>query len=147
MSGEARTRGLGLRPGRQSQEQRQIVRVGLLVTEEMGDRLRDACKAKNLSASEVVRRALDAYLPKPAAEDQGVVRRARVELGSKSAPGVLDELDVVRQYLPTNYSARLETHASPPYILIEGQDDHCWTLDGYVIPRLGSGLIVAKEVT
>jgi hypothetical protein len=73
-------------------------------------------------------------------------RKARVELGSKKASDVLDQLGIVQQYLPTNYTARLETHENPPYILIEGEDDHGWTLDGYVIPRLGSGLIVATEI-
>jgi hypothetical protein len=74
------------------------------------------------------------------------VRKARVELGSKTASDALDQLHIVQQYLPTNYSARLETHANPAYIVIEGEDDHGWTLDGYVIPRLGSGLIVATEI-
>jgi hypothetical protein len=31
--------------------------------------------------------------------------------------------------------------------LIEGEDNAGWTLDGYVIPRLASGLIFAKEVS
>ena len=74
------------------------------------------------------------------------IRKARVELKSKDAAGVLDELQTVQRYLPSNYKAELRTHADPPYILIEGTDDHGWTLDGYVIPRLGSGLIVAREI-
>jgi hypothetical protein len=48
----------------------------------------------------------------------------------------------VRDYLPSNYNATdIEDR-----ILIYGRDDHGWTLDGYVIPRLASGLILAYEV-
>ena len=52
-------------------------------------------------------------------------------------------IGTVRAYLPSNYSARMDGDA----VLIAGCDSHGWTLDGYVIPRLASGLIVAKEVT
>lgn len=51
-------------------------------------------------------------------------------------------LDVVQQYLPSNYSAEQDGDR----ILITGRDSHGWTLDDYVIPRLGSGLIVAVEL-
>jgi hypothetical protein len=33
------------------------------------------------------------------------------------------------------------------FYVIGGYDDAGWTLDGYVIPRLGSGLIGAREVS
>lgn len=52
-------------------------------------------------------------------------------------------LPKVQQYLPLNYKARRDGDAVEVY----GYDDHGWTLDGYVIPRLGSGLIAAREVT
>lgn len=49
---------------------------------------------------------------------------------------------VVNAYLPANYRAvPTDTGA----ILIIGQDRAGWTLDGYVIPRLASGLYFAKE--
>ena len=65
---------------------------------------------------------------------------------------VLDDdvktLGKVRAYLPSNYTARRIPVGFTDYaILIEGCDDHGWTLEGYVIPRLASGLIVATEVT
>jgi len=59
------------------------------------------------------------------------------------------DLETVRAYLPANY------HAAPAEtqnahggnrVSIWGTDDAGWTLDGYVIPRLGSGLIWAREV-
>jgi len=53
------------------------------------------------------------------------------------------DLKTVRSYLPTNYTAHVWNDGD---VLIEGYDDHGWTLDGYVIPRLGSGLIVAVEI-
>ena len=55
---------------------------------------------------------------------------------------ILPRLALVKDYLPRNYSA----HRVFQGILIYGSDDHGWTLDGYVIPRLASGLIVAKEL-
>ena len=78
-------------------------------------------------------------------------RRAIVECGGSVIPPT--RLNLVKNYLPANYTATLvEDPAAAPteldadYILIEGYDRAGWTLDGYVIPRLASGLIVAKEV-
>ncbi len=48
-------------------------------------------------------------------------------------------------YLPGNYS--FLGYDSNGDILIAGEDNHGWTLDGYVIPRLASGLIACREVT
>ena len=55
----------------------------------------------------------------------------------KNAP-----LETVAAYLPRCYSAEECRDGS---ILIFGEDDHGWTMDAYVIPRLASGLIVATE--
>ena len=54
-------------------------------------------------------------------------------------------LESVRNYLPRNYVAI--DRDNMPGVEIIGYDDHGWTLSGYVIPRLASGLIVATEVT
>jgi hypothetical protein len=53
-------------------------------------------------------------------------------------------LDTVKDYLPSNYTASWDSLREG--VVISGIDDHGWTLDGYVIPRLMSGLIVATEV-
>ena len=68
--------------------------------------------------------------------------------------------EVVAAYLPQNYKivaivtgTEEETEkfsgtaGKPCKAIIAGVDNHGWTLDGYVIPRLGSGLIAAKEIT
>jgi hypothetical protein len=68
----------------------------------------------------------------------GELRRARIELASD--PTLL--VDKVNAYMPANYSARRDDEGD---ILIEGFDNAGWTLDGYVIPRLASGLIFAVE--
>jgi len=52
-------------------------------------------------------------------------------------------LDQVRDYLPRNFTADVSESGE---IEIRGYDTHGWTLDGYVIPRLASGLIAAREV-
>jgi len=56
------------------------------------------------------------------------------------------DLETVQAYLPSNYEAReIRRPYREAYVEITGEDDHGWTLDGYVIPRLASGLIVAIE--
>lgn len=52
--------------------------------------------------------------------------------------------ETVKRYLPSNYSL-LPTETEFDFI-IEGTDVAGWTLDGYVIPRLESGLHFAKEI-
>ncbi len=71
-------------------------------------------------------------------------RMADVPLRRAKVMGGLNvNLATVCAYLPSNYVAmRLGDD-----IIIEGKDDHGWTLDGYVIPRLGSGLIRAEEIS
>lgn len=49
-------------------------------------------------------------------------------------------------YLPDNYKVVYE-YIGARYFEDDGRPlDAGWTLDGYVIPRLGSGLIWAKEI-
>ena len=48
----------------------------------------------------------------------------------------------VQNYLPSNYVVQSVTEEE---MRIVGQDFAGWTLDGYVIPRLASGLIFASE--
>jgi hypothetical protein len=50
----------------------------------------------------------------------------------------------VNAYMPHNYIAWPEEGGG---ITIQGVDDHGWTLDEYVIPRLASGMITAHETT
>ncbi len=57
-------------------------------------------------------------------------------------------LESVQAYLPGNYNA-VDVPAegeSPAGIIIVGRDVSGWTLDGYVIPRLASGLHFAQEL-
>ena len=49
----------------------------------------------------------------------------------------------VEAFLPDNYAAVVLADG----LHIVGSDRAGWTLDGYVIPRLASGLIFAEEVT
>lgn len=61
-----------------------------------------------------------------------------------------EELVVVQRYLPVNYEATLvkrRTGSHEPAILIKGEDVAGWTLDGYVRPRLASGLRFFVEIT
>lgn len=57
----------------------------------------------------------------------------------------------VARYLPDNYEVIVEnfcTHltSGKPAVVVAGEDAAGWTLDGYVIPRLASGLIWGREV-
>lgn len=51
----------------------------------------------------------------------------------------------VAQYLPNNYQVLGRTLDNQRTIIV-GVDDHGWTLEGYVIPRLASGMIHCEEV-
>jgi len=53
-------------------------------------------------------------------------------------------IKTIERYLPRNYTV---TQEESGHLLIEGTDDHGWTLDGYVLPRLASGLHWFEEVT
>lgn len=57
--------------------------------------------------------------------------------------GSIPAVAEVRAYLPANYRI---TEATETRITIAGNDVAGWTLDGYVIPRLASGLISAREI-
>ena len=61
----------------------------------------------------------------------------------------------VERYLPSNYfigetytaDDELRPKTVVNYVVeIWGEDNAGWTLDGYVIPRLASGLIFAEEI-
>lgn len=53
--------------------------------------------------------------------------------------------DEVARYLPSNYTVLGRTLDNESTVIV-GVDDHGWTLDAYVIPRLGSALIHCEEV-
>jgi hypothetical protein len=68
-----------------------------------------------------------------------VIRKAVIE-----RRGSIPAVATVKAYLPGNYRI---TEATDTQITITGQDNAGWTLDDYVIPRLASGLIFAREVS
>ena len=54
----------------------------------------------------------------------------------------------VAPYLPSNYRAVFTgTEDGRVYTVLSGVDSHGWTLDGYVLPRLASGLYAGHEVS
>ena len=55
------------------------------------------------------------------------------------------KVDDVAPLLPANYRVIGRTFKTN-LILIAGEDNAGWTLDGYVIPRLGSSLVYASEI-
>lgn len=63
-----------------------------------------------------------------------------------------DDVEKVRRYLPSNYEViGTVPHADEfPFdgecAVVAGEDRAGWTLDAYVIPRLGSGLIPSREI-
>lgn len=67
------------------------------------------------------------------------LRRAVVARSSIGGPTG----EVVANYLPHNYKV---TEVTETEVRIAGHDNAGWTLDEYVIPRLGSGMISAREV-
>jgi hypothetical protein len=51
----------------------------------------------------------------------------------------------VEPLLPLNYRV-IGRDIADGFILIGGEDNAGWTLDGYVIPRLGSSLVYTEEI-
>lgn len=55
-------------------------------------------------------------------------------------------------YLPSNYKViydSIDPDLRKPVqqtFVIAGEDDHGWTLDGYIVPRYASGLIWVEEI-
>ena len=70
------------------------------------------------------------------------VTSERKDFGLDEVPVGRSLLDTVKRYLPNNYSAAEMVGE----ILIIGEDDAGWTLDGYVLPRLRSAVIAAVEI-
>lgn len=59
------------------------------------------------------------------------------------------KVEQLKAYMPGNYEVvgRTPIGASNTVsVLIAGRDVAGWTLDGYVIPRLASGLYYAEEI-
>jgi hypothetical protein len=55
--------------------------------------------------------------------------------------------DTVARYLPGNYSVAFATEFEGRDVtVIEGRDNSGWTMDGYVLPRLASGLYFGQEI-
>jgi hypothetical protein len=63
-----------------------------------------------------------------------------------------DTAETIERYLPANYRIVYETPGPTgkveplTYVIVAGEDNAGWTMDGYVIPRLGSGLVGAREL-
>lgn len=64
-----------------------------------------------------------------------MIRQAKIH-------GRASKINEIRKYLPSNYKAF--TFGND--VFITGKDENGWTLLDYVIPRLGSGLFIAKVV-
>lgn len=77
-------------------------------------------------------------------EVSGFTRYAEVVVSAGANPAKLAER--VAAYLPPNYRVEWDNADGGPTVTITGRDVAGWTLDGYVIPRLASGLIFAREV-
>jgi hypothetical protein len=56
-----------------------------------------------------------------------------------------DKIDSIKALLPANYQV-MRISPDGEGVLIGGVDDHGWSMEEYVIPRLGSGMIAAREV-
>lgn len=65
--------------------------------------------------------------------------------------GLRCDPDVIGRYLPSNYNVLWsgkykEGVLEDDVVVIQGKDNHGFTLNGYVIPRLGSGMYSVQEV-
>lgn len=65
------------------------------------------------------------------------VRIAKVQIRGR------DTAETVAAYMPGNYRV---IGMDGDDVLIGGTDNHGWTLDDYIIPRLASGMMLAVEI-
>ncbi len=75
--------------------------------------------------------------------DMSAPTRTAIVRGARSAREV-------SAYLPDNYRVVEGVGGKvdgKPFYFVAGHDSAGWTLDGYVIPRLASGLMSCEEVT
>lgn len=74
------------------------------------------------------------------------MRFAKIELDrSRTEWNKMNTLAIVQRYMPSNYKVIESPDKENLYIY--GHDDHGWTMEDYVIPRLASGLIWASEIS
>lgn len=62
----------------------------------------------------------------------------------------LSNIDQVSALLPTNYMVtgmHYDASRQSYALVVTGDDNAGWTAEGYVIPRLASGLYVAKVIS
>lgn len=57
---------------------------------------------------------------------------------------VYSDSPAIAAYLPSRYKVAFVKDGKT---YISGEDFHGWTLDGYVIPRLASGMFACKELS
>jgi hypothetical protein len=123
--------------------------IEIIATKAFQEGVSYAIVGRDSGSTESERIAITAGIVRDELEKAGALvqqkRRAIVELDEDDRER---HLNLINNYLPANYTAELVAHPKEvkAYILIKGYDRAGWTLDGYVIPRLASGLIVAKEV-
>ena len=124
--------------------------IEVIATKAFQEGVSYAIVGRDSGATEQERIEITAGIVRDELEKAGVLtqqkRRAIVELDEADRER---HLNLINNYLPANFTAKLVAHPREvkAYILIEGYDRAGWTLDGYVIPRLASGLIAAKEVS
>lgn len=72
-------------------------------------------------------------------------RYAVVALAKNADPKV--ESERIARYMPGNYEVLgVGTLDEYQAVVIGGEDNAGWTLDDYVLPRLGSGLYLGREI-
>jgi hypothetical protein len=71
--------------------------------------------------------------------DDRPVRTAVIQRSDAGYPSA----ETVERYMPSGYQV---SGVSDTEVVISGKDYAGWTMDSYVIPRLASGMIFAREV-
>ena len=87
-------------------------------------------------------------MPEPTSleeESNTPTRRATIPYSGDPPQDIEGFLERVRAYLPESY--KVSYNSLTKQFMITGHDVAGWTLDGYVIPRLASGLVFAEEIT
>lgn len=91
---------------------------------------------------ELAEELAEAVMAEAVAETEATMRYALVKVD-------VGKVEQLKAYMPGNYEVVGRTPiggSNTVSVLIAGRDVAGWTLDGYVIPRLASGMYYAEEI-
>lgn len=117
------------------------------MTDAERERILDARIQRRLATDRAYRNAANAE--EQAQREEEIEREEEARLDTRWAVVRARTQRELEAYLPDNYRVAFAATPTPDGrqdFVIEGRDVAGWTLDGYVLPRLASGLLFGREL-